>query len=632
MTQLRPALMYRGRAFCCLLAVALAALLLAAVPALADDVTPPQITAFSLTPSHIDTESAAQSVTLTVTFTDDQSGVASASWGLHMPGSTQSGRGAPLALVSGTALSCTYTGSITLPKGAQSGDWLASVSVRDSAGNGRVLLPDELEGLFGAAAVRVTNDAATYDGSPPQVTSFALSPSHVDTSAADQAVTLTITVDEEGAGLDFVGAQLGPLSVHQPQYSFFLQRVSGDDSHAVYSGVATLPKGTRGGAWAVQLWAYDLAMNATSLYPSDLADLFGAENVQVVNDAQLTDDTPPTVLAFSMTPEEFDTSAGPQTLTLRVTVADDSAGIERVYGQIMPLIGMQSITMDPLKVSGDDRLAVYECTVTVPWLAKEGIWRPQLYVEDKLGNGRWLEAAALDELVPEAPGLILVNTATADQVTIDREWTLQNGPNTVTFPAGTVVTRSDGGSFAFYRMTAQPFTIDDVVPTADLDGQPLATLRLGIPGLNLTFSKPVSVSMYLGAQYAGYRLSVQSLLEDADSWSDEVTVTAYGGFARFTVTHATRFAATALPRIRRRLPGVAHRGTLVTIRGRDFGSVRGRVKLGSTTITRCRSWRAGQIVFRVPAQAKLGRHKLRVITAAGTSNSVMLRLTPRRSP
>jgi hypothetical protein len=624
--------MHRGRAFCCLLVVAFTALLLAAAPALADDVTPPQIVAFSLTPSHIDTESAAQSVTLTVTFTDDQSGVASANWGLDLPGSAQWGRGGPLDLVSGTALSCTYTGAIVLPKGTQSGDWLASVGVSDSAGNGRVLLPEELAGLFGAAAVRVTNDAATYDGSPPQVTSFDLSPSHIDTSDADQAVTLTVTIDEEGTGLDLVGAHLGPLSVNQPQHSFFLQRVSGDDSHAVYSGVATIPKGSRGGAWAVQLWAYDRATNATSLYPSDLADLFGAENVQVVNDAPLTDEAPPTVLEFSITPDEFDTSAGPQTLTLRVTVADDSAGIEHVYGQIMPLIGIQSITMDPLKVSGDDHLAVYECTVTVPWLAKEGIWRPRLYVEDKLGNGRWLEAAALDELVPEAPGLILVNTATADQVTIDREWTLQNGLNTVTFPAGTVVTRSDGGSFAFYRMTAQPFTIDDVVPTTDLDGQPLATLRLGIPGLNLTFSKPVSVSMYLGAQYAGYRLSVQSLLEDADSWSDEVTVTAHGGFATFPVTHATRFAATALPRIRRRLPGVAHRGALVTIRGRDFGSVRGRVKLGSTTITRCRSWRAGQIEFRVPARARLGRLKLRVVTAAGTSNSVMLRLTPRRSP
>ena len=79
-----------------------------------------------------------------------------------------------------------------------------------------------------------------------------------------------------------------------------------------------------------------------------------------------------------------------------------------------------------------------------------------------------------------------------------------------------------------------------------------------------------------------------------------------------------------------RRPGVAERGTLVAIRGRDFGSARGKIKLGTTTVTRCLAWRAGQIVFRVPARAKLGLCRLTVMTAAGVSNSVMLRVTPRR--
>ena len=632
MTLLQQDLARCRHTFWFLLLVAFAALLLFAGPALADDVTAPQILAFSLTPSHFDTESSSQTINLTVTFSDDQSGVASASWGLHMPGSAQPGRGAPLVRISGDPFTGTYVGSIVMPRGSQSGDWLASVGVSDAAGNSRLLEPADLAALFGAAAVRVTNDAATYDGSPPQVTSLSLTPSHIDTEDGDQAVTLTVTISEEGTGLDVVGAQLQPLGVNQPQYSFFLQRISGDDLHAVYSGSATIPKGSRGGPWGVLLWASDLAGNVTSLWPWDLAALFGAEKVQVVNDAPLTDDAAPTVVAFSMTPTEFDTSSGPQTLTLRVTVADDSAGVEEVYGQIMPLIGMRSVALNPLRVSGDDRLAVYECTVTVPWLAKEGIWRPRLYVEDKLGNGRWLEPFMLDELVPDAPGLILINTATADQVTIDREWTLENGLNTVTFPAGTVVTRRDGGSFAFHRMTAQPFVIDDSVPTTDLDGQPLATLMLGIPGLNLAFSKPVSVSLHLGAKYEGYRLSVQSLLEDGDAWSDETRVTVVGGGATFPVTHATRFAATALPRIRALRRKTAQRRSLVAIRGRDFGSVRGKLKLGARTITRCVSWRAGQIVFRVPAKARLGRLKLRVVTAAGVSNTVRLRITSRRSP
>ena len=615
--------------FWLLLLVAFAALLLFAGQALADDVTAPQVLALSMSTTHFDTSSSDQTIGVTVTLSDDQSGVDSASWELYMPDSAQPTRIATLTRVSGDLLASTWIGSIVMPKGSPGGVWLAALGVSDSAGNYRGLLAPDLESLFGVDAVRVTNEAATFDGNPPQVTSFSLTPSHIDTEDGDQAVTLTVTISEEGTGLDVVGAHLSPLSVGQPQYSFLLRRISGDDLHAVYSGTATIPKGSRGGTWGVLLWASDFAGNTAYRWPSDLATLFGAENVQVVNDAPLVDETPPTVVAFSMTPTEFDTSSGPQTLTLRVTVADDSAGVEKVYGQIMPLIGMRSVDLNPLRVSGDDRLAVYECTVTVPWLAKEGIWRPRLYVEDKLGNGRWLEPFMLDQLVPDAPGLILINTATADQVTVDSEWTLENGLNTVTFPAGTVVTRRDGGSFAFYRMTAQPFVIDDRVPTTDLDGQPIATLMLGIPGLNLAFSQPVTISLEVGHAYDGRELSIQSLGEGQEAWANETSRLVVDGRVQFTVGHATRFVASLRAPV---APGPAlsklsrtsgRRGMAITLSGKYFGSRRGTscVKFGTAKVTRYLAWSKTRIKCRVPARARFGRLKITVVTTRGKSNA-----------
>jgi hypothetical protein len=608
------------------LAVAVAILLLLAGAALADDVTPPQVLDFSIAPSHFDTQSAAQTISVTVTISDSQSGVASVNWGLSMPGSAQPGRAAPLVRITGDPFNGTYVGSIVMPKGSQTGVWLANLGMTDVAGNGVILYTADLEPLFGLGSASVTNDAATSDIEAPEATAFSLSASRVDTDDADQTVSLTVTLRDDFSGIDQVMAHTFPLSTGQPQMTFYLHRISGDDLCAVYSGAATLPKGSRGGAWGVLLWATDHATNTLSLYPDALAALFGTANTQIVNDAVLSDEDPPTVVAYSMTPTEFDTSAEPQTLKVDMTIADQT-GIEDVAVSMQPMIAAQRVELWLRRVSGDDRLAVYEGTVTVPRYAKEGVWQPTLYVEDVLGNWRYLATSMLAELVPDAPGLFVVNTASANEVTIDRDWTLRTGQNSVTFPAGTVVTRRGGGSFAFYRMTAATCTIDDSVPTTDLDGQPVAALMLGIPGLDLTFSRPVSVSLFVGTQYNGYRMSVQSLLEGGDAWSDESTVTVAGGYVSFTVSHATRFAATPLARVRGLLPRVARRGALVTITGRDFGAQRGKVRFGATTAKRCLSWSIRRIVCRVPAKARLGKLQVRILTDAGASNAVSLRVT-----
>ena len=601
-------------------------LVVAAAPALADDVTPPDVTSFSLSPAHFDTTSAAQTITLTVTLTDDLSGVGPAGWGLHMPSSAQSGNFVNLVRVFGTPLSGTYVGSIVLPRGSQGGEWLASMGINDAAGNGSPLSNTDLAAEFGAAATRVTNDATSSDTTPPKVTAFSLTPSHIDTDDVSQDVTLTVTLNEDSSGMNQVFAQTWPLSTGKPQLHFTLQRVSGDDQHAVYSGSATIPKGSRSGAWGVLLVASDQIGNGTVLYPDDLTKLFGAAKVQFVNDAVLADEDAPTVVAFAITPTEFDASQGEQTLRVSVTLADQT-GVANDTVFLQPMISLQSVSADPRRVSGDEKLGVYESTFTVPRYAKEGIWQPRMYVEDTVGNWRYLETNMLSDMMPDSTGLYAVNTAGADQVTIDRQWKLQTGRSSVLFPAGTVVTRRGGGSFAFYRITAAPFSVDDSVPTTDLDGRPVAALMLGIPGLDLSFSEPVTISLHVGDKYDGYRMSVQSLLEGGEAWSDEKNVEVAGGCVRFRVSHATRFAATPVARVSGMSPRTARRGALVKITGRYFGTRRGVVRFGAVKVTRCRSWSAHRIVCRVPAKLRTGRLGVRVVTAAGASNPVALSVT-----
>ena len=283
--------------------------------------------------------------------------------------------------------------------------------------------------------------------------------------------------------------------------------------------------------------------------------------------------------------------------------------------------------------SGDDRNGVYTCTVTLPKGSKEGVWQVTgLWLGDKVGNFANLGVGDLNTILTGAEGLLMANTATAQQVTIEREWTISTAMTSVTFPTGTVVTRADTGRFAFYEMAAQEFALDDSVPTTDLDGTPLAALQFGIPGLSLTFSQPVAVSMEVGSAYNGYRLSIQSLTEGGAAWANETTCTVVNGRIQFTVNHATKFVANLTkasvpkPSVTKLTPTKARRGATVTITGKNFGKKRGRsvVKFGGKTCIKYVSWSSTLIKCRVPTEAKLGRLLVKVTTAAGTSNGRIL--------
>ena len=346
------------------------------------------------------------------------------------------------------------------------------------------------------------------------------------------------------------------------------------------------------------------------------------------------DTTPPQILSFSLAPAEVNTDAADQTVTATMRLTDDQAGVSstddagvsslRLQIQLNPLIGTQSVMSAPRRISGTDRDGVYTATLTLPRGSKEGMWTLVcLNLPDKLGNYVQLTSDDLSALFPTA-GVLVANTAAAQQVTIDRQWTLSAADCSVAFPAGTVVTRADDGRFAFYQMTAQEFTLDDSVPTTNLDGVPVATVRFGIPGLNLAFSQPVTVSMQVGSRYDGYLLDIQSLTEGGGAWANEKTVGVANGRCSFTVSHATRFAASVTPPIVTKFtPASGKRGATITITGKGFGKKRGTsfVRFGAAKCAKYVSWSATRIRCKVPAKAKFGKLKVRVVTPAGASNA-----------
>lgn len=101
-----------------------------------EDTTPPVLTGFTLSASTADTSAGPVAVTVTVSCTDDLSGIAGATVyarapagaGRFVSGSSQSGGGAGV-------LSCSLSVSLTWPQYSVGGGWPLSLVLTDTVGN-----------------------------------------------------------------------------------------------------------------------------------------------------------------------------------------------------------------------------------------------------------------------------------------------------------------------------------------------------------------------------------------------------------------------------------------------------------------------------------------------------------------
>jgi|GEM_PF-5744912 len=289
----------------------------------------------------------------------------------------------------------------------------------------------------------------------------------------------------------------------------------------------------------------------------------------------IEDNTAPEVVSLSLSPTEINTADADQTVTATMEIKDTGLGFceynaagcpsysenNSSYATVLmvPLIGtstQQRNFSSWTRISGNDNDGVWQSTVTFPMGSKVGMWEIGNYlavqVADKLGNLRiysennsYANSYGYDHLdtIPNVTRQI-ANIATSNTVTIEKEWTLSSSNVSVTFPASTIVTRGEGGEFAFYQMVNQSFEISDVTTEGVTDGSVVAgKVKVGIPGLNLSFSRPVQVNFTVDGKYNGQTLNIVGLTDGASSWANETTCTVSAGVCSFTVSHASYFMA-----------------------------------------------------------------------------------------
>ncbi|KUK77370.1 MAG: hypothetical protein XD93_0371 [candidate division WS6 bacterium 34_10] len=205
--------------------------------------------------------------------------------------------------------------------------------------------------------------------------------------------------------------------------------------------------------------------------------------------------------------------------------------------------------------------------VIFPQGATKGFWVVgPIDVTDTLGRVRRYTTTELSLTFPELP-LYLLNQGTTEQVELQADWILEDWPYyqedkivwpdiSVRFEEGTIITRAEGGVFAFHRMLAIKYDLGtttsvgslldsvnsdyqadllDCDPTEDctstvvdntaLVGTPLHIIKIGIPGLKLTFSKPVTIIIGMDEKYLGSTFIIQTFDEGQDKWVEHGSCT-----------------------------------------------------------------------------------------------------------
>ena len=230
-----------------------------AVFAVDADVNAPELVSWSLSPTSIDTSESAAEVIVTLRITDDSAGAKPPfSSARHETG--QSTGFANVTRIEGDALDGTYKAIITVPQGSAPGTWSASLfPLEDAVGN-------QSSG-FGPGAEYVSEftvaDLSGADVNAPELVSWSLSPTSIDTSesAAEVIVTLRITDDSAGAKPPFSSAR---HETGQSTGFANVTRIEGDALDGTYKAIITVPQGSAPGTWSASLFPLEDAVGNQS--------------------------------------------------------------------------------------------------------------------------------------------------------------------------------------------------------------------------------------------------------------------------------------------------------------------------------------------------------------------------------
>lgn len=218
------------------------------------------------------------------------------------------------------------------------------------------------------------------DREDASLTSFAISPGTVDTTAAARDVTCTFAVTDPLAGVEQVMCEFQSPSFAYLRRCTATTPVSGTPHNGVYSCVVPFPRYSEPGVWMANVAVKDRVGNDLSVYPPQ------PPLPSTVTVVSTPDTTNPVLGTFSIAPTAINTSAAARNVTCTMPATDALAGVAEATCIVGSPVGQVQRCTSSVPVSGTRNNGVFACTLTVPRYADAGTWSSTVYLVDQVGN------------------------------------------------------------------------------------------------------------------------------------------------------------------------------------------------------------------------------------------------------
>jgi hypothetical protein len=397
------------------------------------DSQPPNVTAVSVSPTSVDTSTGQRLMTVTLTASDDLSGISYCILYFMNPlGSNQMGCStnsfSARQFMSGP-ISCSFNLARFSPPGSYTWSYAYCYDV---ANLDRYLSPQQLATMAGSPIA--FTQTGPGDTALPTLWSFSFSPTVVSTGTSSAIINFHLFVTDDVAGPQ--SCQVTIRFPDQAQNSYSFSTFNGVNATVGnITGSMTLNTGSPMGLYNItQIRCWDVSGKSQRYSSTALAALSPTLSFQQTSAG---DGSAPIIWWMRYSPPTVNTEAGSATITATFNVSDDFSGVQGCYTSIAsPTFSTSTGCQTPSSPSGQLLSGVLSCTLTLQTLSEQGNWTLNngycwdnfnrytylsynTLVNNPLAQPRVLQMGAGDSQPPNMTALRMsptaVDTSTGDQ-------------------------------------------------------------------------------------------------------------------------------------------------------------------------------------------------------------------------